>query len=294
MSSRAAALAACSRLPFVILAPLSAGLGLALALRHGVVPQDGRAIAVIAAALLAHVAVNLRNEAEDYTSGLDRIIQRTPFSGGSGFLPSHPQYANWVAQAGNGAILATAAIGAWLAYQQPWLWLLGAAGLLLVWFYTGWITRRPWLCAVAPGLAFGPIVVIGSELAMGGTINRESLLVSGAVFFVANNLLLLNQLPDADADCQIGRATLASAYPARRVRTVAVIFAASAAATAIGALADQRSLWLAVPLAALLAAALRATRVADELRSNGKSPTLALNTAAVLTLLAVLNALLWV
>jgi len=294
VSSRAAALAACSRLPFVILAPLCAGIGLALALRHGVVPQGGRAIAVIVAALLAHVAVNLRNEAEDFGCGLDRITQRTPFSGGSGFLPSHPQYANWVAQAGNGATLATAAIGAWLAYQQPWLWLLGATGLLLVWFYTGWITRRPWLCAVTPGLAFGPIVVIGSELAMSGTVDRESLLNSGAVFFALNNLLLLNQLPDADADRQIGRATLASAHPPQRVRTVAVIFAASAAATAISALADQHWLWLAVPLAALLTAALRATRVADELRSSGNSPTLALNTAAVLTLLVVLNILLWV
>lgn len=295
MSSRLAALTASARPPFLLLAPLSAGLGLALANHHGAPLNSGRATLILATAVLAQLAVNLRNEAEDYRSGLDQLTQQTPFSGGSGYLPAHPQQTQWVANAGSASTLATALLGGWLAYQQPLLWPLGAVGLLLVWFYTSWITRRPWLCAIAPGVAFGPVMVVGSELAAGGEIHWQSLLTSGAVFCAVNNLLLLNQIPDASADRRVGRITLASSSP-QLVGTAVVVSTVIAAALALFATGDLPPLArfvVAIPLLALAVAALRTDQVAREQLCGGRTATLALHTAAVMLLIALLNAVFW-
>lgn len=44
-------------------------------------------------ATLAHISVNTLNEYEDFKSGLDFQTFKTPFSGGSGTLPNHPNIA---------------------------------------------------------------------------------------------------------------------------------------------------------------------------------------------------------
>jgi 1,4-dihydroxy-2-naphthoate octaprenyltransferase len=64
---------------------------------------------------------------------------------------------------------------------------------------------NPFFCLIAPGLGFGPLMVIGTHFALTGTIDWTSFVASMIPFFLVNNLLLLNQFPDVEADRDIGR-----------------------------------------------------------------------------------------
>ncbi|MCK4489638.1 MAG: prenyltransferase, partial [Anaerolineales bacterium] len=82
---------------------------------------------------------------------------------------------------------------------------LGLLGLLIIYFYTEWITRFPLLCLIAPGLGFGTLMVMGTDFVLTGQYSWTAFLASLVPFFLVNNLLLLNQFPDVEADQNVGR-----------------------------------------------------------------------------------------
>ncbi len=81
----------------------------------------------------------------------------------------------------------------------------GLVGVVIIVFYTRVLNRYPVLCLLSPGLSFGILMVGGTYFALTGTYSIEILLVSLIPFFLVNNLLLLNQFPDVDADREAGR-----------------------------------------------------------------------------------------
>lgn len=86
---------------------------------------------------------------------------------------------------------------------------LGAAGVILVLTYTRWITRSPWLCLLAPGIGFGPVMVLGSLIALGARLDTAAIVCAGVAMLLVSELLLINQIPDAETDQKIGRRHLA-------------------------------------------------------------------------------------
>ncbi len=168
---------------------------------------------VILGALAAHGSVNALNEIVDFYTGLDFKTEKTPFSGGSGTLVKTPGYIYQAWLLTSGSLLILLAIG-WYFVQQRGLnlMLLGGAGLLLVLAYTPWITRSTFLSLISAGLGFGPIMMLGSTLALGGSITPGILIASLIVFALVNNLLLLNQIPDAAVDRKFGRRNLIIDY----------------------------------------------------------------------------------
>jgi 1,4-dihydroxy-2-naphthoate octaprenyltransferase len=157
-------------------------------------------------ALLAHISVNALNEYADFRSGLDLATLRTPFSGGSGALPRHPEMARAVLVLGVTTLLGVILVGLYfLRHYGLDLLPVGLAGLLLVLGYTGWINRHPFICLVAPGLGFGILMVVGTQFVLQGSYSALSLLAAVVPFFLVNNLLLLNQYPDIEADRNAGR-----------------------------------------------------------------------------------------
>lgn len=199
-----------SRAPFLPLSLLCALLGIST----GAGSVSGLLAAMAAlAAVLAHASVNAFNEYEDYRSGLDLHTCRTPFSGGSGSLPAAPQYL-FLARGWAWLTLAsTVAIGLYFLVIRGW-WLagLGACGLLLALTYTPLINRYPWLCLVAPGIGFGPVMVVGSAIAVTGATSSASIWSAAIMGVLASGLLLANQQPDAAVDARFGRRHLAIAY----------------------------------------------------------------------------------
>lgn len=168
---------------------------------------------VLLGALAAHASVNMLNEAHDARSGLDALTQRTAFSGGSGALQDYPALINRVELIGLGLLGFVMILGLYFIWLTGWgLLPIGLVGVGLVLAYTPKITRSPWLCLITPGLAFGPLMVMGAYYVLTGHYSCIALALSLIPFFLVNNLLLLNQYPDLAADRQVGRRNLVITY----------------------------------------------------------------------------------
>lgn len=211
--SRVLAVVRSLRLPFLLLSVASIALGTAAAFaQHIDIAPSGLAWVALAA-LSAHASVNLLNEYQDFQSGIDLRTERTAFSGGSGGLPANPQFAKTVLYAGIAALLLCLLCGAVLVQQRgPVLLAPGVLGVFLVLTYTRWLNRVPWLCLIAPGLGIGFCMMLGTHLALGGTLAATPLLLATLLFALCNNLLLLNQYPDLKADSEGGRQHLIIAH----------------------------------------------------------------------------------
>lgn len=183
---------------------------------------------------MAHIAVNALNEYYDFKSGLDLVTQKTPFSGGSGALPDNPDAASAVLLLAVLTTIATIVIGLYLALiSGPGIIPIGLLGLLIIAAYTGWITKHPLLCLVAPGTGFGFLMVVGTQYVLTGSYLQLSWLIALIPFFLINNLLLLNQYPDINADKTVGRYHLPIAFGTKVSNVVYGIFALAAALTII-------------------------------------------------------------
>lgn len=165
-----------------------------------------QAVLIILVGLLSHLAVNWLNEYQDFQSGLDLITDKTPFSGGSGALPAQPASLKWVKVAAFVSLIGVVLMGSvlvWLTGIE--LLLFGLLGIVIILTYTQYLTQKPWLCLIVPGLAFGPIMMLGSYYVLSGELSFTVLILSMVPFFLVNNLLLLNQIPDMEADKKVGR-----------------------------------------------------------------------------------------
>lgn len=161
---------------------------------------------ILIGALVAHISVNMMNEYEDYLSGLDEKTERTPFSGGSGFLQKNPDAYEWVGGISYLFLGVVIGLGLFFIYLRGWDILpIGLAGVVLIVLYTRFVTRFPWLCLYASGFAFGPLMVYGAYFVLTGRHSNEVVMLSLIPFFLVNNLLLLNQIPDMEADKSVGR-----------------------------------------------------------------------------------------
>ena len=214
-----------TRLPFLILTPVCVLLGVATAVSDQHSIDIHLLLLVLLGAIAAHVSVNTLNEYHDYHSGLDSKTIKTPFSGGSGALQLQPEMADSVLIVGVVSLIVTISTGILLLIEQGLLILpIGVLGVAIILTYTKWINRSPLLCLVAPGLAFGPLMVIGTHVALTGQYSRLAMMLSIVPFFLVNNLLLLNQIPDIQADASVGRQTFPIAYGRKSSAVVYGIF----------------------------------------------------------------------
>ena len=192
--------------PFLMLTPACVILGVATAAFSGAAINPYHVMLVLAGALCAHISVNALNEYYDFTSGLDLITKPTPFSGGSGALPAHPGKARYALITGILSLCITAAVGVFFLYiRGMWLLPLGLLGIVTVSAYTRFFTKSPILCLIVPGLGFGPFMVMGTDFALTGSYSVVACISSLVPFFLVNDLLLLNQFPDVEADTCVGR-----------------------------------------------------------------------------------------
>ena len=194
------------RPPFLILAPACALVGLGTAYVQTKHINWFYFLLAAIAAVLAHVSVNAFNEYFDYKSEVDTRTQRTPFSGGSGTLQAHPELSNATLTLSWISLLIVGLIGLYFCSIWGWQALpIGIMGLVLLYGYTAWMVYQPVLCLIAPGLGFGPLMVLSVHFALTGTFTWQALITSFVPFFLVSNLLLLNQFPDVEADQSVGR-----------------------------------------------------------------------------------------
>lgn len=192
------------RFQFLPLTVILVSLGTAIGAYEGHF-HFGYFILAMFGSLLVHVTVNVINDYHDYVDGIDLNTERTPFSGGSGVLPSNllkPRQAFWF---GTICILVAMAIGAYFCFTKGWLLfpLLLLAGFA-AYFYNVYLAR--WhMGEIFAGVGFGPLLVLGSYYVQTGRYSWETLVASLAPGILTANLLFLNEFPDWQADQKGGR-----------------------------------------------------------------------------------------
>ena len=194
------------RIPFLILTPACVTLGYATAVWTTGNVNVLYFILALIGAVSAHISVNAFNEYFDFKSGVDEKTQRTPFSGGSGTLQEKPESAKTALITSWTSFAVTAIIGVYFVIARGrGLLPLGIAGLIVIYTYTTYLVYQPLLCLLAPGLGFGPLMVMGTYYVCTGSYSYTAFIASLVPFFLVSNLLLLNQFPDTDADKSVGR-----------------------------------------------------------------------------------------
>lgn len=253
-NSKIKTLITAARPPFLLLPIVCVILGIA-SVRAPLEPVN--TLLVFLAALIANACVNLFNEYFDFQSGLDLTTEKTPFSGGSGALVVAPEYAKSVLHAALVAVLALLTIGGYFLWLRGWhIVPLGVCGIVLIIAYTNYINAKPWLCLIAPGFGIGSLMVVGTFLALSPSVTVVNLLNAIALsmlpFFLINNLLLLNQIPDIEPDRKVGRNHFAIAYGITSAKTAFAVFWLLAATTIVALVEYQlipmAGLWALIPL----------------------------------------------
>jgi len=200
------------RAPFLLLAVVLAFLGASIAWyesrEFGSAFNFGYAWLAGLGILLAHISVNVLNEYFDYRSGVDFKTQKTPFSGGSGALPTGlvtPNQALWL---GLGSLIVIVPIGIYFTLVQGWALvpLLIVAAVCIV-LYTPLILKMEWP-EWAPGVGLGALPILGAYFVHTGNFAATAIIASIPSGILVHNLLLLNEFPAVEADVTANRRTL--------------------------------------------------------------------------------------
>jgi 1,4-dihydroxy-2-naphthoate octaprenyltransferase len=197
-----------SRLRFLFLPVALVAAGTAAAAYDNNSLDMTRAMVALGGLLALHIGVNAINEASDARRGIDRENPQTPFSGGSGTVPSGRVSVREAALFGFIATGIGIFVGLWFLLKLGWVMLpLILAAAVLVIGYTD-LFARIGLGEVAAGLGLGVLPVIGSALVQNGTLGKTSVAAGIISFMLTFNLLLLNEFPDQDSDRSGGRRNL--------------------------------------------------------------------------------------
>lgn len=277
-----------TRPAFLLLTVVACLLGTATAAAGGHGLNGWLATAATLLAVLAHAAGNVLNDLHDARNGADAANTQGifPFTGGSRLIQTG------AVTEGQTAALAWALLGVLVpaglllaAQTAAGVLLLGVAGLLLAWAYSA-----PPLRLMARGLGELAVagawflVVLGSDYVQRRQFFATPASAALSLALLVAALLLINGCPDAAADAQVGKRTLAvrlGPVGAAWAYLGLVLAAHGWLAASVGLrLAPAAALWGLVSLPLSLAAAALLRRHARQPRRL--RPALALTVAATL------------
>lgn len=264
---------------------------------------------VFALALLATVCVhagsNVLNDVGDESNGTDRRNDQRiyPYTGGSRFIQTGILDYSGMAKLGVGLLAIAAVAGAiLLVLKGPMILAFGLAGVALGVLYSLGPLRLSAMGfgETAVAVAFGVLPVAGAAWLQGAELGTDLLMFSVPVSAWVAAILLINEVPDIDADGASGKRTL----PVRLglVRTSRLYLAIHVAAAAVFvAMAANESLPLLAPLvpvgllvlAAKAASAIRVGVQDREKMTQGIEATLAIHTIGSVWMIVCMLFLMW-
>lgn len=165
------------------------------------------------ATVCVHAASNVLNDVGDETIGTDRRNESRiyPYTGGSRFIQTGILTQSRMAQLGVSLLLVAAICGVALLIEKgPVVLWFGLAGIALGVFYSLGPIK---LSSVGLGessvaVAFGVLPVTGAAWLQGAAIDSSLLLFSLPVSAWVAAILLINEVPDIEADGASGKNTL--------------------------------------------------------------------------------------
>ncbi|MBI4651781.1 prenyltransferase [Candidatus Desantisbacteria bacterium] len=193
-----------TRPQFLILSVILVLYGSAVAFYHN--SYNLAAFILLMVGLISmHLSCNVLNDYYDYKSGIDLHTAPTPFSGGSGFLPSGKLNPSGVFILGISSALIGIAIGVYFCITVSWALLpIVIAGAISVLFYNTVLTKIM-LGEIFAGFGLGLLPIMGIYFVYTGRYDIQAVFAGVPPFLLVFNLLLLNEFPDAEADKKGGR-----------------------------------------------------------------------------------------
>ncbi|MCD6161331.1 MAG: prenyltransferase [candidate division Zixibacteria bacterium] len=209
-----------TRPQFLLLSPILVMLGMGMALYNGNFNTLNFALSMIGL-LLLHISVNTLNDYSDFKTGIDLNVKRTPFSGGSGLLPSGALSASSVLKLGLASFFLAVPIGIYFLVTRGFYLLpIFIIGAIFVLWYTSHITHIVGMPELAAGLGLGTLPVFGTFMILNGSFAWEALFASVPSGLLVCNLLLLNEFPDIEADKTGRRKTLPIILGAKKAAVI--------------------------------------------------------------------------
>ena len=230
----------------------------------------GPAVLALFATLCVHLAANVLNDVSDDLSGADRANDKRifPYTGGSRFIQNGVMSAHEMTVWGVILLGVAAALGlALLKLSGPGVLVFGLIGVALSLAYS-----LPRIRLAARGLgeatiavAFGVLPVTGAAWLQSGRLDTGSLLISVPVGLWVAAILLMNEVPDREADARAGKATLAVRLGLKGTRRLYLgLHGAACAGMILAAALDVIPWWAGLAALLLLPAALHAARAIAE------------------------------
>ncbi len=170
-------------------------------------------ILALLATVLVHAASNVLNDVGDDSIGTDRRNDKRiyPYTGGSRFIQTGILTSSRMARLGVSLLAAAALLGVALIIEKgPVVLLFGLAGVLLAIIYSLGPLRLSaiGLGELAVGAAIGVLPVTGAAWLQGASIDAALLLFSLPISAWVSAILLINEVPDIEADGACGKNTL--------------------------------------------------------------------------------------
>ncbi len=231
------------RLYFVIPSILPALLGGVIAWALGYPLHGFHFVLVLLGVTLNHFGLNLVDDVLDFRHAVDlkKGDEKNFFTGGSGVLPEGLLKDTDMLKVAALFFAITAAIGAYLTYACGWpVLLLGLFGMASSICYTTPPVRYGYRGFGELGLLvnFGPVIVMGSYYVQTQTFALEPLIASLVPGLMMWSMILINEIPDYEADtaggkwnlvARFGRKTGAVLYGIGLAMAYAVLIAAALA-----------------------------------------------------------------
>lgn len=225
-----------TRLPFLTATLSPVVLGAVVAGRDGAFTW-GTFLLVLLGATAVHLGLNMANDLFDDANGADQAnVTPTMFSGGSRVIQYGLVSRSSMLKACAAFYAVAIGIGVFLAATRSWsiLW-LGMVGIGLSLAYSAPPLRlvHRGLGEPVTALGFGPVMALGTYLALARTWAWEPVLASIPVAILVALILYVNQVPDRVGDAAVGKRTLIVRWPKDRVIGVYVALAAVALASIV-------------------------------------------------------------
>ena len=263
-------------------------VGTAVAVRDGVF-DPWVALAALVSAVMIQIGTNFANDLYDSRKGADTPDRLGPTRVTSAGLltPGAVETGMWI-------VFGLAAVsGLCVIYAGGWpILVIGVASILAGIAYTGGPFPLGYhgLGDLAVFIFFGLVAVMGTYYAQARALTVEALLAAVPVGALATNILVINNVRDADTDRAAGKRTLAVLFGRGAARAEYAVLMGVAYATPLGLwLLRGLSVWTLLPLVTL-PLAVRLTRIVNTVEGPALNRALG-GTAQLLALYGVLFAL---
>ena len=209
-----------TRLPFLTATIAPVALGGAVAARDGAF-HWGWFLLTLLGACAVHLGLNIANDVFDDANGADEAnVTPTMFSGGSRVIQYGLVSRAAMVRASVAFYALAGLIGVGLAATRTLtlLW-VGFAGVVLSLVYSAPPFRlvHRGLGEPVTALGFGPVMAVGTYLALARDWSWEPVLASLPVAILVALILYVNQVPDRVGDAAVGKRTLIVRWPKGRV-----------------------------------------------------------------------------